>query len=91
MKNVLLICLLGLFGCNNGYKVIDTKIIKGKVSAIEEGRREAGVPTLPKLYVQDNKHTFEVDIPFANENDYKVGDSITLIIQQVEEFKKKLQ
>jgi len=89
MKNVLLICLFGLFSCNNnGYKVIDTTIIKGKVSAIEEGHR-GRASRLPKLYVQDNKHTFEVDIPFANENDYRVGDSITLVIQQVEQFKKK--
>jgi hypothetical protein len=89
MKNVLLICLLGLFSCNNnGYKVIDTTILKGKVYAIEEGHR-GRVSRLPKLYVQDNKHTFEVDIPFTNENDYKVGDSITLVIQQVEQFRNK--
>jgi len=89
MKNVILICLLGLFSCNNnGYKVIDTTIIKGKVSAIEEGYK-GRTPTLPRLYVQDNKSTVKVDIPFANEYDYKVGDSITLVIQQVEQFKKK--
>jgi hypothetical protein len=77
-----------LFSCDSDYKVVDTKIVKGRVSAIEEGHR-GRASTLPKLYVQDNKHTFEVDIPFANENDYKVGDSITLVIQQVEQFKKK--
>jgi hypothetical protein len=87
MRKILVIFLFGLYSCNNnGYEVIDTKIIKGKVSAIEEGHR-GRASRLPKLYVQDNKHTFEVDIPFANENDYKVGDSITLIIQQVKKFK----
>jgi hypothetical protein len=39
--------------------------------------------------VQDNKSTVEVDIPFINENDYKVGDSITLVIQKIEQIKKK--
>lgn len=87
MKYALLICLLVLFSCNNDYKIIDTKILKGKVSAIEEGHR-GRASRLPKLYVQDNKHTIAVDIPFANENDYKVGDSITLVIQQIEQFKK---
>jgi hypothetical protein len=89
MRKVLLIFLFGLYSCsNNDYKVIDTKIIKGKVSAIEEGHR-GRAPILPKLYVQDNKSTVEVNIPFSNENDYKVGDSITLVIQQIENFKKK--
>jgi hypothetical protein len=85
---IIFLSIFLLFSCDSDYKVIDTKIIKGKVSAIEEGHINR-VSTLPKLYVQDNKHTFKVDIPFANENDYKVGDSITLIIQQVEQFKKK--
>ena len=89
MKKILLIFLFGLYSCNNdGYNVIDTKIIKGKVSAIEEGHRGRS-SILPKLYVQDSKSTVTVDIPFVNENDYKVGDSITLVIQQVEQFKKK--
>lgn len=89
MRKVLLIFLFGLYSCsNNEYKVIDTKIIKGKVSAIEEGHR-GRTSILPKLYVQDNKSTVEVNIPFSNENDYKVGDSITLVIQQIEQFKKK--
>lgn len=30
-----------------------------------------------------------MEIPFTNENDYKLGDSISVIIQQVEQFKKK--
>ena len=88
MKYALLICLLVLFSCNNDYKIIDTKILKGKVSAKEEGLR-GRTPRLPKIYVQDNKHTIAVDIPFANENDFKVGDSVTLVIQQFEQIKKK--
>ena len=87
MKKILLICLIALFGCNDSYKIIDTTIVKGIVSAIEEGYR-GRASRLPKLYIQDSKHTITIDIPFANENDYKVGDSITVIVQQVEEIKK---
>ena len=86
MKKIILICLIALFGCNNNYEIIDTTILKGKVSAIEEGYR-GRASRLPKLYVQDNKHTVTIDIPFANENDYKVGDSITLVVQQIEKIK----
>ena len=77
-----------LLGCGSDYKVVDTKIIKGRVSAIEEGhiRRPS---RLPKIYVQDSKQTITIDIPFANEHDYKIGDSISVIIQQVEQHKKK--
>ena len=87
MKKILLICLIALFGCNDSYKIIDTTIVKGIVSAIEEGHR-GRASRLPKLYIQDSKHTITIDIPFANENDYKVGDSITVIVQQVEGIKK---
>jgi|688.fasta_scaffold520627_3 hypothetical protein len=87
MKKILLICLIALFGCNDSYKIIDTTIVKGIVSAIEEGYR-GRASRLPKLYIQDSKHTITIDIPFANENDYKVGDSITVIVQQVEGIKK---
>jgi hypothetical protein len=87
MKKIILICSMALFGCNNNdYNIIDTTILKGKVSAIEEGYRGRAA-RLPKLYIQDSKHTVTIDIPFANENDYKVGDSITVIVQQVEIIK----
>lgn len=86
VKYVLLTCLLVLISCNNDYKIIDTKILKGKVSAKEEGLT-GRAPRLPKLFVQDNKHTVIVDIPFENDDDFKVGDSITLVIQQVEKIK----
>jgi hypothetical protein len=87
MKKILLICLIALFGCNDSYNIMDTAIVKGIVSAKEEGHK-GRLSNLPKLYIQDNKHTITIDIPFANENDYKVGDSITVIVQQVEKIKK---
>jgi hypothetical protein len=90
---IVILSLFLLFSCNSDYTVVDTKIVKGRVSAIEKGHPgSAGVKSstgLPKIYVQDSKQTIAIDIPFANEHDYKIGDSITVIIQQVEQFKKK--
>jgi hypothetical protein len=76
-----------LFSCNSDYTVVDTKIVKGRVSDIEKGQRGSikSSPRLPKIYVQDSKQTIAIDIPFVNEHDYKIGDSITVIIQQVEQ------
>jgi hypothetical protein len=100
---IVILSLFLLFSCNSDYTVVDTKIVKGRVSAIEKGNPGSAVPQtfwsgpagvksstgLPKIYVQDSKQTIAIDIPFANEHDYKIGDSITVIIQQVEQFKKK--
>jgi hypothetical protein len=85
---IVILSVFLLFSCDSNYKVVDTKIVKGRVSAIEEGHRGRS-SRLPKIYVQDNKQTITIDIPFANERDYKLGDSISVIIQQVEQFKKK--
>lgn len=83
MKKILLICSVLLFGCNNNYRIIDTNVIKGVVSAKEEGH--AGrAPVLPKVYIQTPKQTVIIQVPFANENDYKVGDTAIVIIQRVE-------
>jgi hypothetical protein len=85
---IVILSVFLLFSCDSNYKVVDTKIVKGRVSAIEEGHRGRS-SRLPKIYVQDSKQTITIDIPFANERDYKIGDSISLIIQQVEQFKNK--
>jgi hypothetical protein len=86
---IVILSVFLLFSCNSDYKVVNTKIVKGRVSAIEEGYIGTRTSKLPKIYIQDNKQTITIDIPFANENDYKIGDSISVIIQQVEQFKKK--
>ena len=81
---LLILACFAMFACeDNKYKLINTTIVKGIVSAKEKG--EAGrSPKLPKLYIQSPKTTIAVEIPFVNENDYNVGDSITLIVQQFE-------
>lgn len=86
MKKLLLFVLV-LIGCNNDYHVVNTSVIKGIVSAKEEGYSSGRTITLPKIYVQNSKKTISIDIPFANKNDYKVGDSIIVIIQQIEKLK----
>ena len=60
-----------------------SQVIKGIISAKEEGVRGTRTNRDPVIYVQDSKSTIKVDIPFANENDFKVGDTVKLIIQQV--------
>jgi hypothetical protein len=89
MKQLIaILSVFSLFSCNDDYRVVNTEIVKGRVSAIEMGHK-GRMSRLPKIYVQDYKKTIEINIPFANEHDYKVGDSISVIIQQVEESKKK--
>lgn len=84
MKKLLLLSLLLLFGCNEtDYKVVNTRIIKGRISAKEQGH-VGRTSTPPKIYIQTPTQTISVDLPFANENDFKVGDSTTIIVQQVE-------
>ena len=80
-KLILLAITLFSIGCSE-YEVVDTKVVKGVVSATEEGH--AGrVATPPSIYIQDSKQTMHISIPFANEKDFKVGDTALLVIQQV--------
>ena len=82
---LLILTCFAMFACeDNKYKLINTTIVKGVVSAKEKGELTRRSPKLPKLYIQSPKTTIAVEIPFANENDYNVGDSITLIVQQFE-------
>jgi len=54
------------------------------VSAIQQGHRGRS-SVLPKIWVQNDKKTIEVSIPFAYENKWKVGDSCLLIIEKYKE------
>jgi uncharacterized pyridoxamine 5'-phosphate oxidase family protein len=86
MNKILIIIITVLFiSCNKKYTYIGQEIIDGKVSAIEPGNTKERYPTLPKIYVQDNKKTVSVIIPFSYENRWKVGDSCLLIIEKYKE------
>jgi len=89
MKKILfLLFLISLFSCEEPqYRHVGQEVIKGKVSAFSEGH-VGRVATLPRIWVQDNKNTIEVEIPFSLENQWKVGDSCLLIIEKYEVLKK---
>ena len=83
MKNILLIILLfTIYSCSTEpLEYIGQEIIDGKVSAIEEGHR-GRTSTLPVIYVQTDKTTRSVSIPFAYEHRWKAGDSCLLIVEK---------
>ena len=85
MNKILIIIITALFiSCNEKYTHIGQEIIDGKVSAIEPGYVGRGGKN-PRIYVQDNKKTVSVSIPFSYENRWKVGDSCLLIIEKYKE------
>lgn len=87
MKNihVLLISLLIMSCTEPKYVSIGQEIVDGKVSATKRGHG-GRIAELPKLWVQTDKVTKEIDIPFEYEGRWKVGDSCLLIIQKYKEI-----
>lgn len=83
IKMSLLILLLN--SCNNDYKVIETKVVKGVISAKDEGRLRT--LKLPRFYVQSAKETVTIDVPFENENLFNVGDTICIVVKTIEKIK----
>lgn len=90
MKKIyLLITGLVLLSCTQPkYEHIGQEIIDGKVSAIQNGS-PGRVAKSPKIWVQNATETKEVEIPFAYERRWKVGDSCLLIIEKYEIIKKE--
>jgi hypothetical protein len=90
MKKILLIQAgLMLFSCTEPkYVSIGQEIVDGKVSATKRGHG-GRISELPKLWVQTNKVTKEIEIPFEYEGRWKVGDSCLLIIQKYKEIESK--
>lgn len=86
---MLLVSLLVLSCEDPKYKNIGQEIIDGKVSATQEGHSGRGVSRSPTLWIQTDKITKEVNIPFEFENRWKVGDSCLLIIQKYEIIKEE--
>jgi hypothetical protein len=86
MKKLLLLLIPFLLSCEGELSYIGQEIIDGKISAVKEGHRgRNGV--LPKIWVQSPTATKEVDIPFAYEDRWKVGDTCLLIIEKYKENK----
>ena len=89
MKNIhILLLTLLITSCTTPkYKSIGQEIIDGKVSAVREGHIGRGNSQNTTLWIQNDKTTQEIDIPFEYENRWKVGDSCLLIIQKYEIIK----
>ena len=87
MKNILIILLLILSSCNDEYKHIGQEIIDGKISFIEPGHMGMRTSVNPRVFIQTDKTTKAVSIPFEYENRWKVGDSCLLIIEKYEKIK----
>ena len=85
MKIVMLVLLLN--SCSSDYEVIDTKVVRGVISAKDEGHIGRS-PVLPKFYIQSAKETITIDIPFAEENLFNVGDTICVVIKTVKDNTK---
>jgi hypothetical protein len=93
MKKIYTLVLITIFiSCEEPkYTYIGQKIIDGKISATEPGKKGSyGSPAfLPKIWVQTETSTTEINIPFEYERRWKVGDSCLLIIEKYKENETK--
>lgn len=91
-KIITLLFLALITSCSDDNLIfIEQEIIDGKVSAVSKGsQRGPRLPDmLPKIWVQTPTQTREVEIPFAYENKWKVGDSCLLIIEKYKEVENE--
>jgi hypothetical protein len=90
MKKIVLALLIFCSCSNAKYEKINQEILDGKVSAYKEGYSNSGegIITYPRIWVQTETQTVEVEIPFALEGRWKVGDSCLLIIEKYKEVDK---
>jgi len=90
MKNILIIILLfSVLSCSNEpLELIEQEIIEGKISAIDPGCVGRS-PVLPVIYIQNEKSTRPVCIPFSYLGRWNVGDSCLLIIEKYKIIPKK--
>jgi hypothetical protein len=88
MKKILALSVgLILLSCQEPkYISIGQEIIDGKVSATKRGH-SGRVSQSPVIWVQTDKVTKEIEIPFEFDGRWKVGDSCLLIIQKYKENK----
>ena len=84
MKRFVLLVFLAFFTSCKEEKMqfVEQEIIDGKVSATEKGIIGGRFGHPPYVWVQNNKTTRKVEIPFEHENRWKVGDSCLLIIEK---------
>lgn len=88
MKQLIKFSLLFLLcvscSSNSNLDFLSQEIIDGKISATEPGSRPGYHHTgnNPIIYIQNDKVTRRIEIPFEYEDKWKVGDSCLLIVQK---------
>jgi hypothetical protein len=84
-KLITILLLTVLSSCNQEYEVVSTEVVKGVVSAKEEAIMGGyGRPYKPtKLYIQTPTSTKQVELPHKFKDEYNIGDTAILIIQNI--------
>ena len=86
MKSLLFIIIsLLLFSCNNKYEFIDQEIIIGKITYIDYHDHT----TKPTVHIQNDYEERKFKLPFEYKGTFKVGDSITLVVEKYEIIEDK--
>lgn len=87
MKKLLLLLVLFVLASScqdEKLQYIGQEVIDGKVSATKKGH-VGRYAERPKIWVQTPTVTKEVEIPFAYEGKWKVGDSCLVIVEKYKE------
>lgn len=89
-KLVLALTILGLVSCgpSGQYELEAQEILNGVVSAKKRGNRSAYNSFSPTIWVQTPTSTKKLSIPFEYETKWKVGDSITIVVQKYYKVEK---
>lgn len=86
MKSLLFIVIsLLLFSCNNKYEFIDQEVIIGRITNIDYHDHT----TKPTVYIQNGVEERKFKIPFEYKRVFKVGDTITLVVEKYKVIEDK--
>jgi hypothetical protein len=85
LKLLLIIALVMISACDRKWKNTETSMIRGVIIAKERGLPGRGES---KIYVSGNGQTIAIEIPITNWGEFYVGDSIIVVIQQLEKVSK---
>lgn len=82
-KIIPILTLIFMTSCFD-YEVTDTKVVRGVVTAKEEGWI-GRASRFPKFYVSSPKEIVTIDVPFDDENLFKIGDTICVVVKTVKD------
>jgi hypothetical protein len=75
--------LFTFISCSQDYTVVSTEIVKGVVTAKDEGNIRVG--RYPKFYVTSPKQMVTIDVPFDGEDLFHIGDTICVVVKTVKD------